>query len=52
MKAKDLRSYEDFPTISITLDLYSHVTETMQKDAAIELDKAFRATRTGGGNTK
>jgi integrase len=41
-----------YSTISITLDLYSHVTETMQKDAAIELDKAFRATRTGGGNTK
>ena len=39
-------------TISTTLDLYSHVTETMQEDAAIELDKAFRAARMGGGNTK
>jgi integrase len=39
-------------TISTTLDLYSHVTATMQEDGAIELDKAFRAARMGGGNTK
>jgi len=29
-------------TISTTLDLYSHVTQTMQEDAAIQLDAAFR----------
>lgn len=39
-------------TISTTLDLYSHVTEPMQEDAAIELDKAFRAARMGGANPK
>ena len=33
-------------TITITLDLYSHVTGTMQ-DAATQLDKAFRAAMTG-----
>jgi integrase len=39
-------------TISTTLDLYSHVTDTMQEGAAMELDKAFRDARMGGGNTK
>jgi len=29
--------------ITTTLDLYSHVTETMQEDAAAKLDLAFRA---------
>ncbi len=29
-------------TISTTLDLYSHVTDTMQSDAAARLDEAFR----------
>jgi hypothetical protein len=29
-------------TISVTLDLYSHVTETMQSDAASKLDAAFQ----------
>jgi integrase len=29
-------------TVTTTLDLYSHVTETMQEDAAIRLDAAFR----------
>ena len=29
-------------TISTTLDLYSHVTETMQSDAAARIDAAFR----------
>ena len=33
-------------TISTTLDLYTHVTETMQKDAADELDRAFRSAMT------
>lgn len=39
-------------TISTTLDLYSHVTQTMQEDAAVELDKAFRSAKMGGGITK
>jgi integrase len=30
-------------TISVTLDLYSHVTATMQEDAALKLDMAFRS---------
>jgi integrase len=34
-------------TISTTLDLYSHVTETMQKDAALEIDRAFRGAWIG-----
>lgn len=29
-------------TITLTLDLYSHVTETMQEDAAAKIDAAFR----------
>jgi integrase len=29
-------------TISVTLDLYSHVTTTMQEDAASKIDAAFR----------
>jgi integrase len=33
-------------TISVTLDLYSHVTETMQEDAAARLDTAFRSAIT------
>jgi integrase len=32
----------DHSSISVTLDLYSHVTETMQEDAAAKLDMAFR----------
>jgi integrase len=38
-------------TISTTLDLYSHVTETMQEDAAVELDTAFRAAMRANGIT-
>jgi integrase len=30
-------------TITTTLDLYSHVTDTMQKDAAEKLATAFRS---------
>jgi integrase len=30
-------------SISTTLDLYSHVSETMQEDAAAKLDRAFRS---------
>ena len=33
-------------TITLTLDLYSHVTETMQEDAAARLDSAFRSGKT------
>jgi integrase len=29
-------------TVSVTLDLYSHVTATMQEDAAAKIDAAFR----------
>ena len=29
-------------TISTTMDLYSHVTDTMQTDAAARLDAVFR----------
>jgi len=32
-------------TITTTLDLYSHVTDTMQDDAASKLDRAFRNAR-------
>jgi integrase len=34
-------------TITTTLDLYSHVTETMQEDAAAKIDAAFRSAITG-----
>jgi integrase len=34
-------------TIAITLDLYSHVTETMQEDAAARIDAAFRGAKIG-----
>jgi integrase len=34
-------------TISVTLDLYSHVSETMQEDAAAKLDATFRGARIG-----
>jgi integrase len=30
-------------TITTTLDLYSHVTNTMQNDAAAKLDSAFKS---------
>jgi integrase len=30
-------------SITTTLDLYSHVTATMQEDAATKLDTAFRS---------
>ena len=32
-------------TISTTVDLYSHVTETIQADAAARLDAAFRVAK-------
>jgi integrase len=34
-------------TITTTLDLYSHVSETMQEDAAARLDTIFRSAITG-----
>jgi integrase len=33
-------------TITTTLDLYSHVTDTMQEDAASRLDAAFESATT------
>ena len=39
-------------TITTTLDLYSHVTDTMQGDAAARLDAAFQLAKTGGAGTK
>ena len=32
-------------SVGITLDLYSHVTETMQEDAAVKLDSAMQAAK-------
>jgi integrase len=34
-------------TISVTLDLYSHVSATMQEDAATKIDAAFRFAKIG-----
>jgi integrase len=34
-------------SITTTIDLYSHVTETMQSDAAARLDQAWRSTKMG-----
>ena len=34
-------------TIGVTLDLYSHVTATMQEDAAARIDAAFRSAKIG-----
>jgi integrase len=39
-------------TISTTLDLYSHVTETMQSDAAARLDAALRPAITRAADMK
>jgi integrase len=36
-------------TITTTLDLYSHVTDTMQIDAASRLDAVFRLAVKGPG---
>jgi integrase len=35
-------------TISTTLDLYSHVSDTMQTDAAARLDAVFQSAKKGG----
>lgn len=34
-------------TISVTLDVYSHITATMQEDAAAKIDAAFRDAKMG-----
>jgi integrase len=34
-------------TIAVTLDLYSHVSATMQEDAAARIDAAFRNAKIG-----
>ena len=39
-------------SITVTLDLYSHVTDTMQEDAATRLDKAFRSAITPAARPK
>jgi site-specific recombinase XerD len=39
-------------TITTTLDLYSHVTETMQSDAAERLDALFRTAITQSAGAK
>jgi integrase len=39
-------------TISVTLDLYSHVTATMQEDAAAKIDAAFRGAKIGPEGTR
>jgi integrase len=39
-------------TITTTLDLYSHVTDTMQSDAAARLDAVFRAALKGPAAAK
>jgi integrase len=39
-------------TITTTLDLYSHVTETMQGDAAAKLDTVFRSAINAADRTK
>jgi integrase len=39
-------------TISVTLDLYSHVSATMQEDAAARIDAAFRSAKIVPQNTR
>src|SRR5262249_47253878 len=39
-------------TVTITLDLYSHVSETMQGDAAAKLDVAFGSAITAAAGPK
>jgi integrase len=38
-------------SITTTIDLYSHVTDTMQSDAAAPLDRAWRSTKMDHGST-
>jgi len=39
-------------TISVPLDLYSHIIATMQEDAAVRLDLAFRAAKVSDESTE
>jgi integrase len=39
-------------TISVTLDLYSHVTATMQDEAAAKLDASFRGVKMGAAGAR
>jgi integrase len=39
-------------SITTTIDLYSHVTDTMQSDAAVRLDQAWRNTKMGHAKPK
>ena len=39
-------------SITTTIDLYSHVTDSMQSDAAARLDRAWRGTKMGPQTTK
>jgi integrase len=39
-------------TISVTLDLHSHVTATMQEDAAAKIDAAFRDVKIGSESVR
>ena len=39
-------------SITTTLDLYSHVTESLQEDAAAKLDTAYRSAISGRDNDK
>jgi integrase len=39
-------------SITTTLDIYSHVSETMQEDAAVRLDKAFRSATNAPARAK
>ena len=40
--AKVVQEQLDHASIKMALDLYSHVTETMQEQAAAKFDEAFR----------
>jgi integrase len=39
-------------TITKTLDLYSHVSDTLQEDAAARIDAAFRGVKTGSDTVR
>lgn len=39
-------------SITTTIDLYSHVTDTMQSDAAARLDQSWRNAKMGGASRK
>jgi len=37
-----VRVHEHYAKVSITLDRYSHVTESLRRDAAMAIDRALR----------